>query len=361
MKRFEETPVHERVKTFFNSVLEHNRLAHAYLFYGAPGTGKCGFALELARTLNCTSDTVRPCGKCAACQKTARLNHPDVKYLYPAPKSVYEDSKKFMEILKFRAAHPYHALPVNGALNIPINAIRGLKDEAKYAPFEGGYRIFILESVEYMQTAAANSFLKLLEEPPEKLVLILITQDIHDILDTIRSRCQPVFFPRLNDQHVRAILKRENVEEEVSASMIAANDYNIREILARLKHAPADFSAQATRFLRGAVSGNWALIHPVIDHVLEKKDKKEVFHFLETLEHWLADAFHQTTLQEKAALFLESEKEASGKFARAYNRLDFDAAVQNISRCRGMLEQSARPEMTLSRLAIDLQTLIRAL
>jgi len=360
MNWFSRTPVHQRVRTFFNSVLSHNRLAHAYLLYGAESAGMSGFALELAAALNCQSETERPCGQCAACRKTARLNHPDVKYLFPAPKAVYDTPKKFLELLKYRAEHPYRVLPVGGTQNIPIDAVRGLKDEAKYAPFEGGYRVFIIECVEYMSREAANSFLKLLEEPPDRLLLILITQDIHALLDTIRSRCQPVYFPAPTMEQVRAILLKEKPDAEISDALIASMEYNPDRILHALDHPEESFAEEATQFLRGAVSGNWTILHPVIDKVLQKKDKQILYRFLDALTHWLADAFHHALIAEEASLFLETEAEASRRFAEAYTRLDYDNAMQLIHNTRAMLEQNARPEMALSRLAIDLQNTIRA-
>ncbi len=355
MRYFAHTPAHERVKTFFSSVLEHDRLAHAYLFYGAAGSGATAFAFELARVLNCTADNERPCGECPSCLKIGKLSHPDVKYIFPATGKIYDSPKNLLELQKQKAAHPYRALPVSGYLNIPISAIRTLKDEAKYAPYEAEYRVFIVEGIEYMSREAANSFLKLLEEPPDKMVIILVSGDINNVLDTIRSRCQPVYFPSLPEEAIHAIVSREFPEAELSANLIRAKSYNIEHILQTLESSAPSFEQEAADFLRASVRGDWIKLNEIIDLLVQKKDKQITDRFFETLNQWLADAFHARHLGEESDYYLQSQKEAGKKFADHYDHLDYNALFTLIEGHQAMMKQNARPEMTLSHLAMQIK------
>ncbi len=359
MAYFRNTAVHERVKTFFSSVLEHDRLAHAYLFYGAAGSGQTAFAFELAKVLNCSGGD-KPCGECPACLKTARLNHPDVKYVFPATGKIYDSPKNLLELQKLKAAHPFRALPVSGYLNIPISAIRGLKEEAKYAPYEAAYRVFIVEGIESMSREAANSFLKLLEEPPEKMVIILITGDINNVLDTIRSRCQPVYFPALPEEAIRRIVAGEFPETDLSTSLIRAKSHNIEHILESLEKEAPSYEEQASDFLRAAIRSDWVKLNAIIDSLVQKKDKHITDRFYETLIQWLADAFHLRHLTDETELYLENQKEAGAKFAGHYKHLDYKELITLIERHQAMMKQNARPEMTLSHLAIQIKEFLSA-
>ncbi len=355
MAYFQQTEVHDRVKTFFSSVLQHDRLAHAYLFHGAAGSGQTAFAFELARVLNCSGEGNKPCGQCPSCLKIARLNHPDVKYVFPATGKIYDSPRQLLELQKQKAAHPFKALPVSGYLNIPISAIRALKEEAKYAPYEAVYRVFIVEGIEYMSREAANSFLKLLEEPPEKMVIILITGDINNVLDTIRSRCQPVYFPALPEEAIRQIVSREFPDSPVSTGLIRAKSHNIEHILETLEKEAPSYEEQASDFLRAAIRSDWVKLNEIIDSLIQKKDKHITDRFYETLTQWLADAFHLRHLADEAELYLENQRAAGEKFAGHYDHLDYKALITLIERHQAMMKQNARPDMTLSHLAMQIK------
>ena len=145
--------------------LASNRLAHAYLFIGPDGVGKTTAARTMAAILFCQDETgLSPCGRCSGCIKFKSDNHPDF----------------------------IHVLP-DGA-GIKINQIRTLKKDLAFPPLEAKLRVILLEDVHTMRREAANSLLKMLEEPPPDNILLLTADESEPLLATITSRCQVIPF-----------------------------------------------------------------------------------------------------------------------------------------------------------------------
>ena len=147
--------------------VQTNRLSHAYLFTGTRGTGKTTCAKILAKAVNCESPVQgNPCGKCPAC--------------------VGIDSGAILDVVELDAAS-----------NNGVDQIRALRDEAVYAPAAVRKRVYIVDEVHMLSTAAFNALLKILEEPPEHLMFILATTELHKVPATILSRCQRFSFKRI--------------------------------------------------------------------------------------------------------------------------------------------------------------------
>ncbi len=176
---------HDRPVSILKRALANNKLAHAYLFSGAPGVGKKLTALALAAAVNCVQEAGDACGSCPSCRKTAAGGHPDVH------------------------------LVVSEGEEIKIDQIRQLQADLSLRPFEGTKKILIIDGADAMNTASANAFLKTLEEPPGDALIILITAMPQRLLPTIRSRCQEVrFTPLARRTLAQALQARRGVAEE---------------------------------------------------------------------------------------------------------------------------------------------------
>ena len=151
---------------------------HAYLFSGPSGSGKGTLALLFAQALNCRN-VDPPCGQCLPCRKSESGNHPDLFRLVP-----------------------------QGA-SLKIEQIRDIKENLYYLPVEGQHKICIMEDADLLTAPAANSLLKILEEPPPSLVFILLTARPWAILPTILSRCTHFTLKPLQPQEMAALLQRE--------------------------------------------------------------------------------------------------------------------------------------------------------
>ncbi len=184
------------VKTLKNQLLS-NRVGHAYLFTGTRGTGKTTVAKIFARAVNCEhpKEDGSPCNECAVC------------------KAVLSGSS-------------VNVVEIDAASNNGVDNIREIREEVKYRPTEGRYRVYIIDEVHMLSAGAFNALLKTLEEPPEYVIFILATTEVHRIPITVLSRCQRYDFRRLSfaelSAQIRDIFRAESVDaEEEAISYIA--------------------------------------------------------------------------------------------------------------------------------------------
>lgn len=183
---FEDVVGQEHIERTLKNALEQEKVSHAYLFCGPRGTGKTTMARILAKALLCEkAPTIDPDGTCEGCLAIAAGTHPDVYELDAASRTGVENVRE--EI---------------------INRVH-------YAPTHGSYKIYIIDEVHMLSTAAFNALLKTLEEPPSHVVFILCTTDPQKVPDTIHSRCQRFDFHRLSVDEITARLGAVCVQEGV--------------------------------------------------------------------------------------------------------------------------------------------------
>ena len=350
---FEKTIIHNKIKSFFTQVIENNRLAHAYLFQGKAGCGKTAFALELAKTLNCSNEH-KPCGQCPSCVKIEKSAHPDVKLLFPISKTARE--QKHLELVKEKTTHPFKKLPISGHLNIPIESIRELKKEAMYAPYEAKRRFFIISGIEFFSREAANSFLKLLEEPPDQLQIVLITNDHNSVIETIRSRCQPVQFPQLSDEQIKQIIKPYNNQNEDLTTQIRINQSNIEEIIDHLENRDEDMRPVVVAFLRASAKANWLEVNNITEQIVQTRDKNKALEFVNLMILWLTDAFRYSILHESNAFSNADMQDIISKFASHYTHINYESLIQVLEQAYKDLKSNLNVNLTLSNLAVNIKS-----
>jgi DNA polymerase-3 subunit gamma/tau len=171
------------------NALAAGRTSHAYLFAGPRGTGKTTTARLLAKAMNCTEadPAKRPCGQCDVCQAVAQ--------------------GRFMDLIE-----------IDAASNTSVEDVRDLRDKINFAPNLGKYKVYIIDEVHMLSTAAFNALLKTLEEPPPHAIFILATTEVHKIPATVLSRCQRHEFRRIPVRDIVDQLTRMAAEEGIQVA-----------------------------------------------------------------------------------------------------------------------------------------------
>ena len=196
------------IQTLHNAVVQ-DRVAHAYLFAGPRGTGKTTTARLLAKAVNCKAPDRkdRPCNQCEHCQAI--------------------NAGRFMDLIE-----------IDAASNTSVDDVRSLRDKINFSPSQGDFKVYIIDEVHMLSTAAFNALLKTLEEPPPHAIFVLATTEIHKIPATVLSRCQRHEFRRIPIDTIINLLKEKSQEEGIKVAE------GVFTIIAR----------QATGSLRDAIS-----------------------------------------------------------------------------------------------------------
>lgn len=192
---FDDLVGQNHVSRTLKNAVEQNRLAHAYLFVGPRGTGKTSTARILAKALNCSNakaPTKTPCGHCDNCREIAAGNSLDV-------------------------------LEIDGASNNGVEQVRELRDNVRYAPSKSRFKIYIIDEVHMLSSAAFNALLKTLEEPPAHVKFIFATTEPQKVLPTIISRCQRFDLHRIPTPLIARQLLEIAGKEKIKLTAPAAN------------------------------------------------------------------------------------------------------------------------------------------
>jgi len=204
----------DRPKQILEKALRSGRIPNSYLFYGQESVGKKFTAIEVCKALNCeTLSPVDSCDKCPSCLKIEKRIHPDLFILEPKKSS-----------------------PTAREAVLKIDEIRELQKKLLYLPYEGNTKVAIINNAECMNSQAANSFLKTLEEPPTKTLIILIASNPHQLLPTVVSRCQGIRFYPLPNEAIKKIICR-HLETETGESQPEEIELRSRRSMGQVAHA----------------------------------------------------------------------------------------------------------------------------
>jgi len=324
-QRFAEVIGQSHVTQTLQNAVRLNRIGHGYIFSGQRGVGKTTLARLLAKSLNCKNGPApEPCGECDSCREVAAGRSVDV-------------------------------LEIDAASNRGIDAVRELRENARYAPARDRYKVFIIDEAHQITPEGFNALLKTLEEPPPHVIFILATTEAHQFPETILSRCQhfafrAVPFPDIY-AHLEKVCAAENVTADSAALAVlaASGEGSLRDALSRLEQAIAAFGTrlegESVRRLLGAAPSR--MIEEVFAAVLEQNREQ----MLDIVERLVEEGYQLTHFC--AQLVRAARNLLVARVAGAQPRL-LEASAEEMERWTAMAQQFSE-ESLMRTLGILLQ------
>ncbi|MDD5079672.1 MAG: DNA polymerase III subunit delta' [Candidatus Omnitrophica bacterium] len=307
----------EKIRALQQGIL-NERLAGAYLFTGPEGIGKALTALAFAASLNCRERREDSCGVCSSCLKIQKNQHPDL-----------------------------HIVDNGYSEDIKIEDIRRLQEHINLRPYEGRYKVFIINNCHNLNSVSANAFLKTLEEPPKHSIIIMVTDKPALLLNTIISRCQVIRFSALSRAALKALLKNDLQTAPLALHYIVR--YCEGRVGCALKLKGRDILNEKNRIIDALTAEN-ALRQ---DNFLIK-DRDSLHAGLQILSGWFRDIYVLKAGMAEQELINIDRKGRLEELAAGYTFGQLDEILDTISSSLLYLEQNINLKLLISNLSIPL-------
>ena len=319
---------HQGVVRLLERARQQDRLAPAYLFVGPPHVGKGTVALALAKAVNCRG-AAPPCNECDQCRHIDERRHPDVRML------------EVQEVAGQRA--------------ISIDAVREVQRQAYLRPFEGQWRVTVIDGAEYLSEPAANALLKTLEEPPPHVLLVLLATNAEGVLPTIRSRCQRLDHrPLAEDAVAQALASRWEVPSEQAEELAMLSRGCIGWAL-RAWRDPTVLETRARRLER-LIKVSGASLEERFAHAGELAGllAQERSAVREVLELWCAWWRDLLVVRAGAPTVAVQADATTREQAQGFTVQELVAALRALLRTQDLLDRNVNPRLALEELALSL-------
>jgi DNA polymerase-3 subunit delta' len=324
---------HEWAVDLLSGALANDRLAHAYLLSGPAFIGKTTLARVFAQALNCGAGDSEPCLACRSCQLIANDGHPDVRLIEP----VLSSSGR-TETLR-------------------IDQVRGLQRELALSPYEGRYRVAIMTRFQQASPGAANALLKTLEEPPERVVLVLTADSGRPLLPTIVSRCQPLALRPLPLEKVESALLLHWHATEGQANQLAHLSGGRLGLAVRLLTDSHLLDRRGERLdaMEALLGEDRAARFRYVEGLTRTKQGTMVREVLELWSGWWRDVMLTAAWKMRSAPITNVDRK--DQIQAAANRYGIESAravVRSIQETLGQLDRNANTRLALEVLMLSL-------
>ncbi len=355
--------------------VKNNHVAHAQLFFGKEGSANLAMAWAYATYINCTNKKENDaCGECPSCHKMAKGIHPDVQFMFPNYTVSKESEKdKHNNFLRttFRdmVIHkPYTSVAEwaqmiqseNKQLTIYADDARNLMRQISLTTFESEYKIILIWLPEYMNITAANSLLKVLEEPTKKTLFLLVTNDLDKNLTTILSRCQRFRIPNFSDEDIQQFLEKNTDLSDTEINTIirlSENNLNFALQLANAEINPDEEYVKA--WLRKCYAVDMASL--IADsEVFAKRSKQSQWSFFQTGIGMMRNLLLHHGQADDLIRLSETDKDFIKKFATVVDIEKLTLIQEKIGEAQYHMERNANIKIVFVNLSVEIAKILKS-
>jgi DNA polymerase-3 subunit delta' len=373
--QFKKVIGQEKVKKQLIASVNQGRIPHAQLFYGPEGSGSLPLAIAYAQYISCTNrGEDDSCGNCPSCHKYEKLAHPDLHFVFPVntSKEVSKEpvSDDYISLWReqllansyFRSNQWYNFIGIENKQGlISKNESELIIRKLNLKSFESDYKILILWLPENMNATSANMLLKLIEEPPEKTVFLLVTEEPNEVLLTISSRTQPVRLNRIDTESIIKELENQyNLNSNEAQSLARLANGNFIAALEQIEQSEENkFNFEKfTSFMRLCYQRNIPEINSWVDEMFSsgRENLKSYFEYSLRL---IRENFIMNLKNDELIYLSKSEEEFSKKFYPYINGRNILAIYSEFNSASADIERNANAKIVLFDMALTIVKQIR--
>lgn len=368
---FREVIGQDRIKARLIESVKANRVSHAQLFVGRNGTGTLPLALAYAQYVNCHNPSPEDaCGVCDSCRKMQHLEHPDLHFSYPfiskksGGKTVSLDY--FAEWKKALLENPYLDYPdwmdileaENKQGNITAEECRDIIRKLALKPMYEGYKILIMWLPEYLGKEG-NMLLKILEEPPENTLFLLVAENEDMILPTILSRTQTLRVPKIQDEILQqALTERLGIDSEEAGRIANLSEGNYNTALALYREGENNYTEEFVSWMRACFKPDMAAILAWVEK-MAGTGRENQKNFLSYSIRMFRESLLINQEAGRIGHLLDSEKDFISRFAAQIGPGNIFELNEAFSRAHYHIERNAHPKILFFNLSLQVNELLQ--
>lgn len=373
--RFADIPGLKETKKKLVDAVQQSHVAHAQLFAGKEGSAALAMAMAFATYLNCQNRGEEDaCGQCGQCQKNVKFIHPDVNFVFPtaATAKLARDKASSDKFLKewrtFLLTQPYGNLVdwsthfgwENKLLSIPTHEKTVISQSLSLKAFEGQYKVMVIWLPEMMHQNTANGILKILEEPPEKTIFLMVSNDPNRLLTTITSRTQKLLINNFSDEEIINHLKEKHDVEPKEAERIAYfAEGSMRKALSLSNGIEDDTQEVFKDWFRQCYTFNFENLIS-LGEAFQKKGKEFQLELLRSASRIVREALIHGVPVEELSRVPESEASFMDKFSQVFSEEKIMRIAPKIDEAQYHIERNANPKILFLDLSLFIAQIARA-
>lgn len=354
-------------------IIQSGRMSHAYLISGPEGSGKTAFALALAEMINGIDNYTDLKGS-AHSRKSSWFTHPDIHVYIPLPSKVGHE--ELIARLKLLADDPYEVIdftlrPILTEVESPKNLIafysiayfhEEIRPKTFYKPNEGQHTVIVITGIDTMKKESANAFLKLLEEPSDKIVFILTATKSDQLLPTITSRCQQIRLQTLSHEEISdGLMKYDQYDEETAnfLARLSGGNYALARFLD--PDSLRKNRKEMIDFLRYSFTQDVPEILAIIQHWNTSLSRENQIGLCNSLESFLRDLMVYRDTENKELIINVDQLDVIQKFCSSIKKARITDMIEHLQHLKGLLYQNVQLKYAFTTLSIRYSHLMRGL